>query len=164
MFSVLSISLKRYLDQWHGTAGVDVAGDHVTIGGGTFQGLTLSCAGGGGERDSPTGCAGHDLRATSDRSACDHLDDTVAIHADGFARSLVVMLSIVVGVPVGFHLGGLEGMVWAVALSEFPAALVLWPASAKRKLFHPSRELLSLILFGLGLLLGACVRFATTQA
>lgn len=80
----------------------------------------------------------------------------------GFARSVVKMIAIIVGVPVGFHIAGTSGLVWAVAVSEFPAALILWPASANRGLFRPSREMLSVVLFGLGLLLGSGVRYAAT--
>ncbi len=82
----------------------------------------------------------------------------------GFARSVIKMVAVVIGVPVGFYMGGPEGLVWAVAASEFPAALVLWPASARRGLFRVSRELLSIALFALGLLLGSSVRYAATGA
>lgn len=80
----------------------------------------------------------------------------------GFARSLVKMIAVVVGVPVGFYIGGSEGLVWAVALSEFPAALILWPASARRGLFRASRELVAVCLFLAGILIGSCVRFVAT--
>lgn len=82
----------------------------------------------------------------------------------GFARSLVKMITVVVGVPLGFYLGGSEGLVWAVALSEFPAALILWPASASRGLFSASRELFAGVLFGLGLAVGSGLRFVITGA
>ncbi|HPG25514.1 MAG: oligosaccharide flippase family protein [Spirochaetaceae bacterium] len=77
----------------------------------------------------------------------------------GFARSVATMLAVLIGVPTGFHLGGAVGLVWAVALSELPAALILWPAAARRGLFRSSRELLAIALFAAGLALGSGLRF-----
>lgn len=76
----------------------------------------------------------------------------------GFARSVTTMLAIVIGVPLGFWLGGAEGLIWAVALSELPAALILWPAAIRRDLWSLRRELTAGALFALGLGLGAAIR------
>lgn len=46
----------------------------------------------------------------------------------GLYRNIARALWVVVAVPVGYKLGGLDGMLWAVALSEVPVLLVLWPA------------------------------------
>lgn len=78
----------------------------------------------------------------------------------GFARSVITMLAIVVGVPVGYELAGTEGLVWAVALSQLPAVAVLWPAAARRGLFSLPRELLAVGFFAAGALLGTGVRYA----
>jgi len=80
----------------------------------------------------------------------------------GFLRSVVRMFAVLIGVPLGYAWGGPEGLVLAVALSEFPAAFVLWPASAKRGLFKFSRELLAFGLFGVGVLLASGIRFLAT--
>ena len=80
----------------------------------------------------------------------------------GFARSVVKMLAILIGVPIGFQIAGAPGLVWAVAASEFPAALILWPASAKRGLLRMSREFLAVVLFVTGILAGSGVRYAAT--
>ncbi len=82
----------------------------------------------------------------------------------GFWRSVVKMIAILIGVPAGFYLAGAVGLVWAVALSEFPAALILWPASARRGLLSVSREGLAVALFLVGMLLGSSVRYAATGA
>lgn len=82
----------------------------------------------------------------------------------GFGRSVARMIGVMIGIPLGYHFGGMEGLVWGVALSELPAALVLWPAAARRGLFRLSRELLSVLLYGLGLLAGATARYLAVGA
>lgn len=52
---------------------------------------------------------------------------------------------ILVALPVGWTLFGLTGVIWAVALSELPVAVVLWNALRKQKLLNPLVELRSLI-------------------
>lgn len=76
----------------------------------------------------------------------------------GFMRSVAIMLAIVIGVPVGYSVAGAEGLVWAVALSELPAVLVLWPAAARRGLWRWQREVQAVALFGLGLGAGWAIR------
>jgi O-antigen/teichoic acid export membrane protein len=82
----------------------------------------------------------------------------------GFIRSVVRMIAVLLGVPIGYYLGGPEGLLWAVVLSEIPAAFVLWPAAARRGLFNASREVLAFGLFGGGVLLASSVRFLSTGA
>lgn len=77
----------------------------------------------------------------------------------GFARSVVTMIAIVIGVPIGYQLAGTEGLVWAVAISEIPTIFVLWPAAARRGLLSLPRELLAVCFFAGGALLGLAVRF-----
>ncbi len=69
----------------------------------------------------------------------------------GLYQNLARMLWIVVAVPVGWHLSGLHGLVWAVALSEVPIFFVLWPAFRRAGILKLTRELLALPLFGAGL-------------
>ena len=82
----------------------------------------------------------------------------------GFIRSVVRMFAVLIGVPLGYAWGGTEGLVFAVAMSEFPAAFILWPASARRNLFKLSREVLACLLFGVGALLASGIRFLVTGA
>jgi O-antigen/teichoic acid export membrane protein len=76
----------------------------------------------------------------------------------GFLRSLSKALAAVVGIPIGYKLGGLPGLVWATALSELPSMLVLWPRFRQLGLLRPARELLAAGFFlggaGLAWLLG----------
>jgi O-antigen/teichoic acid export membrane protein len=72
----------------------------------------------------------------------------------GLWRNVARMLWILVGLPLGNWLGGLEGIVWAVALSEIPVVFVLWPAFRRHGLLDLRRELLALVFFGLGMLAG----------
>jgi O-antigen/teichoic acid export membrane protein len=71
----------------------------------------------------------------------------------GFLRSLAKALAAVIGIPIGYKLAGLQGLIWATALSELPSLLVLWPRFHTLKLLRPIRELLAVgfYLGGLGL-------------
>ncbi len=82
----------------------------------------------------------------------------------GFIRSVLLMLAIVIGVPLGYSIAGAEGLVWAVTLSEIPAIFVLWPAVARRGYFRVRREIFAVLLFGAGILLGSLIRYALTGA
>jgi O-antigen/teichoic acid export membrane protein len=72
----------------------------------------------------------------------------------GFARSLAKAVWILIGIPVGWHLAGLAGVVWCVALSEFPVLVVIWSGMIKQKLLRPVFELRSLAIWGGSALLG----------
>lgn len=72
----------------------------------------------------------------------------------GLMKSLCKLGAMAVGLPIGYHYFGLAGIVWATALSDLPALLVLFPAFARRKLLKVHRELLVPVLFTLGVLLG----------
>ena len=72
----------------------------------------------------------------------------------GFARSLVRAIWIVVGIPISWHLAGLRGVVWCVALSEFPVMLVIWTGMAKEKLLRPLLESRSLAIWTAGYAVG----------
>jgi O-antigen/teichoic acid export membrane protein len=66
----------------------------------------------------------------------------------GFSRSVAKAVWILVGIPVSFQLAGLAGVVWCVALSEFPALLVVWSGLFKEKLIRIPLELRSLAIWG----------------
>jgi O-antigen/teichoic acid export membrane protein len=57
-------------------------------------------------------------------------------------------------IPLGWWAMGLEGAVWAVALTELPVAAVLWTGLARHRLFSLRSELRSPAFAGLGALLG----------
>jgi O-antigen/teichoic acid export membrane protein len=61
---------------------------------------------------------------------------------------------ILAGIPVGWSLGGIKGVVWAVALSEVPVLAVLWTGLLRHGLFSLMPELRSLLFAVLGLLVG----------
>jgi O-antigen/teichoic acid export membrane protein len=75
----------------------------------------------------------------------------------GFARSAVKTAWILLFVPLGNAWAGVEGIVWATALSEIPALFVLIPGFVSRGLLRPVRELLAPLLFGAGVVLGSAL-------
>lgn len=72
-----------------------------------------------------------------------------------FYRSAARAAWIVSAIPLGWWLGGLEGVVAAVALSEVPVLAVLLPAMRKEGLLRVERELVAVALFAAGAALGA---------
>jgi O-antigen/teichoic acid export membrane protein len=72
----------------------------------------------------------------------------------GLWRNLGRFVWIAVGLPLGFWLGGIHGIVWAVALSEIPVLLILWPAFRRQGLLDLRRELLAAVFFAAGALAG----------
>jgi O-antigen/teichoic acid export membrane protein len=75
-----------------------------------------------------------------------------------FQRSLARAVWVVGGIPLGWSLFGLHGLVTTSALSELPVLLVLWPAFHKHGLLRPLREARSLLLFGAGFLIGTVLK------
>ena len=73
----------------------------------------------------------------------------------GFYRDVARSIWVLGGMPLGWHLAGMHGLVLVVALSELPSAAVLLIAAARRGFLRPARELLGPLGFGLGYLLGA---------
>ncbi len=61
---------------------------------------------------------------------------------------------ILVGVPIGWNLYGIHGVVWAVALSELPVVVVVWYGMATQDLLSIRHELRSVVIFGVGLVAG----------
>jgi len=72
----------------------------------------------------------------------------------GFARSLAKAIWILAGVPIGWYVAGLHGVVWCVALSEIPVLPVLLTGMIKLKLLRPMLELRSLAIWGASCALG----------
>jgi len=80
----------------------------------------------------------------------------------GFGRSVCRAVWIVSAIPVGWVLGGVEGVVWAVALSELPALALVWPGLARHKMLSLATELRSVLAAALGASIGfALLRLVT---
>lgn len=71
-----------------------------------------------------------------------------------FMQNLCRAVWILISIPIGWSLLGIKGVVWAVALSEVPVAVVLWVGMIRYRMFSPASELLSLLFVGLGVLFG----------
>ena len=76
----------------------------------------------------------------------------------GFFRSLARAVWILGGMPIAWHAGGLEGLVWVVALSEVPVLLVLGLAFLRHRMLRPVGELRALAFLGVGAGLGLLAR------
>jgi O-antigen/teichoic acid export membrane protein len=59
-----------------------------------------------------------------------------------------------IAIPVGWKLFGVEGIIWAVALSELPPLFVMWAGLIKHHAFSPVAEARSLGFVALGVLIG----------
>jgi hypothetical protein len=59
-----------------------------------------------------------------------------------------------VGIPIGWYLAELTGVVWCVALAELPALTVIWTGMIRQKLLRPVFELRSLAIWGASCSLG----------
>jgi len=57
---------------------------------------------------------------------------------------------ILFGIPLGWHLMGIKGVVLAVALSEMPTLVVLWWGLARERMLSPVLELRSVLFVGVG--------------
>jgi O-antigen/teichoic acid export membrane protein len=76
----------------------------------------------------------------------------------GFFLNLARATALVIGVPVGYHIAGIAGLVWAVALSEVPAMLVVYTGFAVEGMISFKHELRVPLLFAAGVGLGyACL-------
>ena len=71
-----------------------------------------------------------------------------------FAENLCRTLAIFVAIPVGWSVSGIEGVIWAVALSEVPPLMVIWFGLIRHRLFSVAAEFRSLLFVGLGALVG----------
>jgi O-antigen/teichoic acid export membrane protein len=71
-----------------------------------------------------------------------------------FAENLCRTLAIFVAIPVGWSVSGIEGVIWAVALSEVPPLMVIWYGLIRHRLFSVAAEFRSVLFAGLGALVG----------
>jgi O-antigen/teichoic acid export membrane protein len=79
-----------------------------------------------------------------------------------FAQHVARTSWLIIGVPLGWHFGGLHGLVWAVALSEVPVVLTLWWGLGRHRVLWLAREGLAALLavagFGIGFLIEIALR------
>jgi O-antigen/teichoic acid export membrane protein len=78
----------------------------------------------------------------------------------GFYQNIGRSIWIVFGTPLSWQLWGLQGVIWCVALSQFPVACILFFPLAKAGMLRPLLELRALAFFAIGLLLGWAMRGA----
>ena len=81
----------------------------------------------------------------------------------GFFLNLARTIALFIGVPVGFALGGVAGLVWGVALSELPALIVVYIGFVKHGLASPAHEARVPAFFAAGLGLGYLVLLGLRQ-
>lgn len=58
------------------------------------------------------------------------------------------------GIPLGFHFFGFQGAIFAIATTEVPSLLVLWPGLIKEKILQPIYELRSVLFAAAGVATG----------
>jgi O-antigen/teichoic acid export membrane protein len=61
---------------------------------------------------------------------------------------------ILVGIPIGWNSWGIEGVVWAVTLTEVPVVAVLWVGMAHHQVLSLRHEARSLLCAGVGVIVG----------
>jgi O-antigen/teichoic acid export membrane protein len=72
----------------------------------------------------------------------------------GFRRNLFVAVSVLLFLPIGHWIAGVEGVLWGSALSRIAALVALWPAARAYGILRIERELLVPVFLGMGYLLG----------
>ena len=83
--------------------------------------------------------------------------------AVGQSRQLFIgnvgrFLAVWIGIPIGWHFGGLPGVVWATTLSELPMLAVFLRALHKDGLLRPTREFFAPAAFAAGALAAWALR------
>jgi O-antigen/teichoic acid export membrane protein len=73
----------------------------------------------------------------------------------GFRRNLFVAVSVLVFMPIGHYLAGVEGVLWATAVSRVAALVALWPAAREHGILRLERELLVPVFLSVGYALGS---------
>jgi O-antigen/teichoic acid export membrane protein len=72
----------------------------------------------------------------------------------GFFLNLARTIALVIGVPIGFYVDKVAGLVWAVAFSEVPALIVVYCGLTRAKLVSWKREVRVPVFYALGLGIG----------
>ena len=71
-----------------------------------------------------------------------------------FIQNVFRLIAIIIGIPLGWELSGIKGVIWAVALSEIPALVVIWTGMLQHRMFSVAAELRSLLFVAVGATLG----------
>jgi O-antigen/teichoic acid export membrane protein len=85
---------------------------------------------------------------------CETLLVSLGLSRYGFYQNGVRLIWIVITVPLGWTLYGLRGVVWAVAMSELPVFLVLWPPARRLRMLRALPELRAAGFYLAGILIG----------
>lgn len=72
----------------------------------------------------------------------------------GLYRNIGRAVWVLLGVPLGYHFWGIQGVVWATATSELPVLIILWVPLWRRGLLRLSREALAIGLLAVGVMIG----------
>lgn len=71
-----------------------------------------------------------------------------------FAGNLGKTIALLAGIPLGWHFGGIVGVVWVIALSDLGSLPILWWRMSRHGLLSLPREALALVFVALGLGVG----------
>ncbi len=71
-----------------------------------------------------------------------------------FIQNSCRTVAMFVAIPMGWSLAGIEGVIWAIALSEVPPLIVIWAGLMKHRMFSIVVEGRSLLFAAVGALLG----------
>ena len=75
----------------------------------------------------------------------------------GFWRSLIRAVSVWLALPIGFHFGGVPGMVWAVAVTELPSLVLVWFRFRTLGMLRVGRELMAVAIFVAAYAVGSAI-------
>ena len=81
-------------------------------------------------------------------------------HLPANAGRFIVVLA---GIPIGWHFGGIEGVLWATVLSELPMLAVFWTGFWRNGLLRLDRELIAPAAIALGAIAGWMVRLGAAS-
>lgn len=84
------------------------------------------------------------------------IGDSKSVFAGNLGKTVVLLT----GIPLGWYLGELPGIIWAIALSELGSLPILWWRMARHGLLRPSREALALVFVAVGMGTGWLVHLA----
>jgi O-antigen/teichoic acid export membrane protein len=71
-----------------------------------------------------------------------------------FMENLCRTIAMFIAIPLGWSIAGIKGVIWAIALSEIPAMIVIWIGMMKHHMFSALVELRSLLFVIIGILVG----------
>ena len=71
-----------------------------------------------------------------------------------FIQNACRTVAMFVAIPLGWSLAGIEGVIWAIALSEVPPLIVIWAGLIKHRMFSVLVEGRSLLFAAVGVLMG----------